>query len=59
MDSYIDDKWANRIIASYHRFVSHFKELTSDEYHNSDSLHFRKSGFAESKGQSTVASVAC
>ena len=32
-------------------------ELTIDEYHNADPLHVRRSGFAASKGQSSIIAV--
>ena len=53
-DSYVDNKRTDCIVASYHRFALLCPTLTLDEHSVADPLHTRRSGFAASKGQSSV-----
>jgi glutamine amidotransferase len=52
--SYFDYKWADCTAASHYRCVHWFALLILDEHHVPDPLHVRRSGFAASKGQSSV-----
>jgi glutamine amidotransferase len=57
-NSDIDYKWTDCVVASNYRYgILVWSELTIDEYHNADPLHVRRSGFAASKGQSSVIAV--